>query len=186
VRVWAFSKVQDIHGNYYTIQYEQDSGDYYPARIVYTQRDGSSISKYRVIDFVYDTSRNDYCVQYTYSSAVTTRWRLQEIDIYVDVWSILGYLFTVTGTEVKEYKLGYTEETNGYDSSRLNTVGEYGNNGSSIISSLTFTWDDTELGFNPPILHSTPPYGSNGFIPQCDETAYVGDFNGYGKDGLYV
>jgi len=39
VKEWGLSKVVDIYGNYYTIQYEQDGNMMYPRSIVYTGND---------------------------------------------------------------------------------------------------------------------------------------------------
>ncbi|MBI9100758.1 MAG: hypothetical protein JEY91_19960, partial [Spirochaetaceae bacterium] len=95
-RVWALNKVIDIHGNYYTVEYNEDSngGDYYPHKIVYTQNDSGAISKYKEIVFTYDTSRNDYGPIYN-PSKVDLNERLQWITILID------------GNLLRKYELKY-------------------------------------------------------------------------------
>ena len=48
------NKVEDVHGNYYIIKYEEDSqnGDYYPARIVYTKHDepGYELTTFKTVE----------------------------------------------------------------------------------------------------------------------------------------
>ena len=57
--VWGVSKVEDLCGNSYIIEYLEDSvkGTYYPLKVTYTM--GNGLSKFRTVIFSY-TSRTDH------------------------------------------------------------------------------------------------------------------------------
>jgi hypothetical protein len=52
VRAWALSRITDLHGNYYEVEYYQDAGQYYPKKITYTL--GSWASRFYAVTFDYD------------------------------------------------------------------------------------------------------------------------------------
>jgi RHS repeat-associated protein len=66
VLLWSLSKVVDIHGNYYFIEYNEDAtnGDFYVVRITYTQNEKKTVSALRTVEFSYET-RNDHYVMYS-------------------------------------------------------------------------------------------------------------------------
>jgi len=172
VRIWALSKVEDIHGNYYIVEYGADNGEYYPEKIVYTM--GNGLSKKRTVEFLYE-GRNDYWPDYTQSARVETRNRLKEIEINVDVIEINFFdLFTIelSGSLVRKYKLEYEGGTSGIDFSRLTQIKV--DDGSIdtqsfewVIDNRNFVWRDMSQG-NIDLL-------KNGF---------TGDFNGDGKTDI--
>jgi hypothetical protein len=51
IRTWALSRSEDKFGNYYTVTYTVDQGEYYPVTITYTMNDGGSLNKYRYVEF---------------------------------------------------------------------------------------------------------------------------------------
>jgi RHS repeat-associated protein len=167
VRVWTLSKVEDINGNFYTVEYMEDEGEFYPKRIIYTQ--GNGIKRYRVIDFEYE-GRIDYSTQYTFGSAVTMKLRLTKITVNVNVPEIFSYMLTIFGDEVKRYELKYNDNIN---VSRLVKVEEYGAN-NRIIDYQSFEWEDIDY---------TPGWNkTNNFLFPNSQDNYVnsGDFNGDG------
>ena len=57
--LWALSKVEDVHGNYYTIEYAEDrtNGDYYPWQVTYTKNNVAPLAHTTFIRFAYETRR---------------------------------------------------------------------------------------------------------------------------------
>jgi hypothetical protein len=134
-RVWALCKVEDLTGNFYTVDYEQNEGEYYPLKITYTQ--GNGLSRFRTIDFVYDkTIRADYCSLYIQNSKVVTRYRLKEITVKVDVVRILGIPFW--SKAVRSYKLDYAVTT---ADSKIVKIDEFGSENNQI-NSFSFNWTE--------------------------------------------
>lgn len=58
IHTWALNKVQDLQGNYYTIEYFQSGGKLYPETISYTKNDAVSGLAERTIEFEYDSVSN--------------------------------------------------------------------------------------------------------------------------------
>jgi RHS repeat-associated protein len=181
IRVWALSKVEDLNGNYYRIEYSSANGEYYPHAIAYTLRNGGIISQMRTVEFVYE-DRDDYYGEFSQSSVVVTRNRLSKIIVKVDVTAInIFNLFQIEigGTTVREYILNYRNAENP-GSSKLISIDELDKNGLSINRSV-FTWSsyaDTDPDyivktFTAPIEFH-PAFGSR----------MIGDMNGDGKADL--
>jgi hypothetical protein len=116
-RLWALSKAADIHGNYYTIEYYEDTeddtiGGYYPVKITWTK--GNSQTKYYTVEFLYE-SRPDYGKKY-----IPTR---VEIDKRL-VWIVVK----AGGNLLRKYRLDYDEGI-ATGRSRLTKIVEYGDDG---------------------------------------------------------
>ena len=155
--LWALTKVVDLQGNYYEVEYNEDTanGDYYPIRIKYTKNDGHPLQAYRTVEFSYE-DRNDHWSAYTFSAKVDINKRLEWITI-----STGGNLF-------KKYKLNYNySSTTG--KSKLISIQEFGNGDN--FHEYSFEWQNGENVFTCSIW-SPAGQGSN---------QMTGDFNGDGK-----
>jgi|GEM_PF-2557452 len=106
IRKWALAKVEDIYGNYYTVEYEENGGELYPTQIVYTQ--GEGVSRYRTVEFSYNEStRVDYYDTNEGGARVTLNWTLKEVEIKTGVIDILGITFS--GDRVRRYAVDYID-----------------------------------------------------------------------------
>ncbi len=181
IRVWALSKVEDTNGNFYTVEYREDSGEFYPARIVYTQRSNAS-PRLRVIDFEYDeSSRKDYCTQYTYSAPVTTKWRLKSITVKVNVPQFFNYPITILGDLVRSYDLVYEGGESGIDVSRIVNINVLGAGG-ELTDNTIITWSNKQSQTNDNF--TTISYLPWGGYQTAVGRWLIGDIHGYGKTDL--
>ncbi|TAL35972.1 MAG: hypothetical protein EPN93_09235 [Spirochaetes bacterium] len=148
VRVWALSRVEDAHGNYYTIEYDERDGEWYPTRIVYTR--GDDISEYRVIEFSYE-GRSDTVIKYDFGTRVETLLRLREISIHTGVTEIFS--LQTGGDLVHRYEIEYAPVTE----SRVERIREFdANNEEQPSTTLDWEGDDTLAydGYYETIAHS--------------------------------
>jgi YD repeat-containing protein len=175
VRIWSLNKLSDIHGNFYTIQYAQDSGEIYPEKIIYTQSVHGGISRFRVVEFVYDTGRADYFQSFLSGSPVETKWRLQRVMIKTGVMTWGGFQVPFTGDLVRRYELSYSV---GATTSRSTLTGiqEFGSDNISSLPAKNFTYRD----------------GSNGLVANYNAapigytSVQSGDCNGDGEADLML
>jgi RHS repeat-associated protein len=116
VYLWALSKVMDIHGNYYTVEYSQDStnGDCYPERITYTRNESKPLAADRTVEFSYET-RTDHHMIFNPTRIDQDR-RLKWITIKIG------------GKLLRKYRLDY-EYGAVSGRSRMIAVQEYGGDG---------------------------------------------------------
>ena len=143
--VWGLNKVIDVHGNYYTIQYNEDliNGDFYPARIIYSNNDTYAISGDYTIDFTYE-NRTDHWKKYL-PTLVDMDKRLKWISV------------NVNSSLLRRYRLNYEYGSKG-SLSRLVSVQEYGSDGTSALPSKIFEYDygqkgyDYTPGYNPALM----------------------------------
>jgi RHS repeat-associated protein len=176
IRAWALSRVEDVHGNYYTVDYIKDAGEYYPKRIIYTQ--GNGIKKFRVIDFEYDDSetRKDFWTQYVYSSAVTIKRRLVKIKVQIDVPEFFGYLVPIFGTDVREYSFEYEGGKSGVDVSRVIKIITLNGNGEES-EKINFIYIKNSNGDGTWVIRNNGTL----WINDANTTVISGDYNGDGK-----
>jgi hypothetical protein len=116
--VWLLSKVMDVLGNYYVIEYTIDgtTGAYYPVRITYTKNENNAINKYRTVEFSYET-RTDHCAMYN--------------PTYADMQKRLKWITVkIGGNLLRKYRLDY-EYGASTAISRLTTIQEYGSDGNT-------------------------------------------------------
>ncbi|MDC7223335.1 MAG: SpvB/TcaC N-terminal domain-containing protein, partial [Spirochaetales bacterium] len=133
-RVWALRKVLDVNGNYYLVDYDEDTenGDYYPEKVTYTM--GNDLSTYKEISFSYE-EREDHYATY-YPSKIDLNKRLNKISISSD------------DKTIKYYELQYDDQTSNADPSKLCSLIEYGANGSTF-STIDFEWTEQEITLSP-------------------------------------
>jgi len=177
---WLIDKVMDSNGNFYTVEYDQDSGEVYPTKIIYTQNEGSGIGYYRSIEFAYDTNRTDHFPNYSYNTNIETKWRIADITVKTDIFNIFGLTVPLTGSQVRRYHLSYS---NGIISgkSRLSSIQEFGTDDVSSLPAQNFTWTDGSVASSG--LFNFPRTVLSSLATNIPIAEYVltGDFNGDGK-----
>jgi hypothetical protein len=187
--LWSLSKVMDIHGNYYVIEYNQDNvnGDYYPVRITYTKNERKPLQALRTIEFSYEL-RNDHYVMYSPTKQDMDH-RLKWITVKMD------------GSLLRKWRLDY-EYGAATGRSRLTAIQEYGSDGDvpdgwevdgsftgtgKVLPKVKFVWaEDTSPG-EFTIVTPTDSNGCTGdayqsdlrYDPGCN--IIPGDYNGDGK-----
>ncbi|HEX3043374.1 MAG TPA: FG-GAP-like repeat-containing protein [Bacillota bacterium] len=158
-RLWTLNKVIDLQGNYYTIEYTEDTinGDYYPSQIAYTQNDSAPLTSYRTVTFTY-VPRTDHCPLY--------------IPSFVDMDQRLLWITVRIGNNlIRKYQLVYE---NGISTgrSRLIKIQEFGSDEATALPDSNFEWQEGDNSFVDN-LWSAAGTGSSLQMP--------GDFNGDGK-----
>ena len=96
-RVWALNKVEDLHGNYMTISYQNNGatdGSYYPLEIHYTGNSNTGSATKRSVKFEWE-NRPDVVTTYIGGSMITQNQRLSHIKTYLN------------GNLIKKYKIEY-------------------------------------------------------------------------------
>jgi RHS repeat-associated protein len=176
-RLWALSRVEDVHGNYYRIEYAEDTinGDFYPIKIEYTKNDANPINKIRTIELFYE-ERDDHWKQY--------------VPTLMDIDHRLKYIVVeIGGNLLRKYKLDYEYGTS-TNRSRLIELIEYGADGNSpdsanwlvdsayvpdgtSLPSVEFNWGETA---NKLIKQDDQYFG--GYT--STDVFYPMDFNGDG------
>ena len=182
--LWALKKVVDLQGNYYEVEYNEDTvnGDYYPVRITYTKNDGNPLAAYRTVEFSYE-DRTDHGLMYHFSAGVDMDKRLKWITVKVG------------GNLLRKYRLDY-EYGSSTGRSRLVAVQEYGSDGNyplipwvdgsymatgNTLPTDRFTWQNSENGWTPyqtlnQFGKDSDEYTDNNYFP-----ILTGDWNGDGK-----
>jgi len=176
-RAWALSKVEDIYGNYYIVEYmdkDKSLGEIYPVKIVYTLND--DISTYRAVIFEYSDDRLDDPLSYRYNSKFITKKLLSRIEVKYDVTDYFG--LETNGELVTAYELDYYKN---HRYSMLCSIDELSNeSGTSRSFELignpkeNFTFDELKA-----TMHSTASWGTSW-------RTITGDFNGDGKTDVGV
>ncbi|MFH0975680.1 MAG: FG-GAP-like repeat-containing protein [Spirochaetota bacterium] len=173
LRAWALSKVEDLHGNYYSIEYSQDtSGEYYPTKITYTENLGFPISDDRSVEFGYQ-NRSDYYPSYAFGCSVQTQKRLQYIYVKLD------------GTTSRTYTL-YYDNGGTVGGTRLTSVADSG----SADGELDLTWEqsngDGTFDISNPAIMSGSVNLSSAWINPASSKIITADFNGDGKTDFLI
>ncbi|MBN1649487.1 MAG: VCBS repeat-containing protein [Spirochaetales bacterium] len=126
-RLWALHKVEDPFGNYYEIDYSEDtiSGDYYPEIITYTK--GNGISTYKTVEFSYE-GRPDTVLRFDPSRV--------EMDKRLDFIKIC-----VNGTQTIRYEFLYSDNgLSAVDGSLLENIRIYGKGDALFPQKYKFEW----------------------------------------------
>lgn len=172
IRVWALRSITDLSGNYYEVEYYQNSGQFYPKKIVYTL--GGGASKHYTVTFSYDqSSRPDKEVSYAQSSFVQTNWRLTEV--LVEAQQPIWWIFSWT-VQVRRYALGY-DTTPGLLVSRVKTWQEF-DSANNSKPAVTFDWSNGTDNFQ--IWSKYFPTGEG----LGNYRHYFADVNGDGRTDL--
>ncbi|NOZ33948.1 MAG: hypothetical protein GXO80_01440 [Chlorobi bacterium] len=157
VMYWLLNKVYDTKGNYYTIKYKEENGEFYPLEIKYTGNTGAGLAAYNKIKFYY-TRKTDKSNAFVAGSEFKSTVLLSDINIYNNDKLIRKYSFTYSYnmfSRLSEIKL--FENKN----SKINTTKiEWGN-------------ETTAIQENNINLKGTGDY-------------YPGDYNGDGKTDIMI
>jgi RHS repeat-associated protein len=162
---WCLDKVQDVHGNYMTITYQQYQGEIYPDTISYTNNTGNtSANTGHSVRFILE-DRNDIHPVYTTNYEVKTAKRLKTIEVYGN------------SSFQRRYVLNYDYSANS-SRSRLISVIQYDRDNTRTLPPSTFGWQTggavgtfTETSFS---ATSWPTLGDN-------FKQFKGDINGDGR-----
>lgn len=146
VRLWFLNKVEDLHGNFYTVNYQDIDGEPYINSIVYTASAGGGVSRYRSVLFAYE-SRNDRVDTYHDGARSTRRIRLRDIEVRSNAQCQIaaGALTACTmGSLVRRYRFSYdySPETG---RSRLVKFQEFGSNGIDAKPPVIFGYESTNV-----------------------------------------
>jgi RHS repeat-associated protein len=169
IREWALSKYTDSAGNFYTVNYFEDTvgGDYRPTSVRYNQGHGRTTAY--TVDFSYE-ARPDHSMQYAQSAAVDEDRRLQWISV------------ASGGQLIRKYRLDY-EQGATTRASRLIAVQEYGRDGTSTLPAQRFAWQEGSRGWAA--VASRPGWGpDNGFTDANKYPLFMGDWNGDGRTDI--
>lgn len=128
-RLWALSKVRDVHGNYLTVAYDKSDvagfGDYRPTSISYTANDAAGISATNSVVFSY-ANRSDLVPLY-------------EAGYVIEGLKLLASITSYAGTtKVRDYRLAY-DNNGAAGRPRLASVQECGSDGVCVPPTL-FGW----------------------------------------------
>ncbi|HEX6705225.1 MAG TPA: Ig-like domain-containing protein [Albitalea sp.] len=166
---WSLNKAKDPRTNFYTVTYATSAGQQVPARIDYTGNATSGRAPYNSVQFVYDTARTDVEAYYVLDVKVVNAARLINIKTYTGA------------TLVKDYRIGYgTSAVTAR--SRISSVTECGDAGSTCLPPTTFAWEDTSVNFNGPVIDYPPTSVEFGSLMKGDRGGdYWIDLNGDGR-----
>ena len=135
---WTLSRIEDVHGNYLTILYDEDiaNGTFYPQLITYTKGNGLT-QGFKTIEFTYE-SRTDHFKLYL-PTLVDMDKRLAGITVKFD------------GNLLRKYELDYDYGTTS-GLSRLVRVSQLGSDGITSQPPQEFVWEEGLNGFDSPEL----------------------------------
>lgn len=159
---WKVNRITDLYGNQVNYDYFRKNGNNYLAQITYGPA-GENI-----ITFFYK-SRNDNTASYLNGKKMEQNLLLDKIEI------------KFSSNIVRKYEFKYNYTTSSHSKySVLNEVIEYGT-GSSQLNSTAFSYhwaDDVSFALSATNSTNTDISGTSRIFP--------GDFNGDGKDDIYV
>ncbi|MBI5621321.1 VCBS repeat-containing protein, partial [Candidatus Falkowbacteria bacterium] len=157
IHTWYLSEIRDTNDNYVRYEYVKDGNRVYPSRVVYTGH--GSVDGIFAVSFSRE-ARPDVEVSYALGFAVTTSYRMNQIEV------------AVNGVWVRRYDLAYTLSTNTNPQSVLDrivesgrdeetgmmatmpsTVFEYQHSGKSFTTSTDWTFPNDVNG--DPVVLST-------------------------------
>lgn len=142
-RAWALTKVIDLNGNAYEVEYYQNAGQYYPKAVRYTL--GAGVSESFAVTFAYDESaRADRFTAYTQGAHVQTNWLLSEIAV-IQRSSCL--IFFTCSESIRRYGLSF-ETVMPQRQSRLINLRQIDAHGISLPP-MNFAWSQSQNGLQP-------------------------------------
>lgn len=164
---WGLTRVQDPNGNFMTVKYIKDRGQIYLDQIDYAGN--ATLQPTNRVTFSWE-SRTDKPTLYTLGFPVTTAYRLKAIDIFAN------------GDRVRKYELQYAY-SGITGRSLLQSVIQYGNNGSSHLPETTFAYQGDAGNAVIQQRWLIDSFGSSNTFANSPRY-FVGDFTGDGKTDL--
>ena len=156
-RSWALNKVSDRHGNEVRFVYTEDGSPFGSYRINYIEyrlnyTAGVSTAGYRV-DFIYGTQpAGDTEIGYGAGGVIEDIKRLTQINV----------TYTVSGTLVRRYDIGYESSLSSTNRSRINSITECAGSPLQCLSPTTITYNTGTNNLNGEVLTGvTLPSGTN-------------------------
>ena len=134
VHRWALDRVEDLNGNYYTVEYlhDEQSAAYYPQTITYTFNDAAPLGAYRTVHFAWE-GRPDVRTSYAEGTRQTTALRLASVESRVD------------GALHSRHELTYTLGTGG--KSLLSSVRVVGSDDTTALQPTRFRYSQGKQQF---------------------------------------
>jgi RHS repeat-associated protein len=180
VNTWYLVKMQDVHGNYLTIEYADDLGEKYPVKIRYNRHE--NLSHEKEIAFAYDY-RSDYWKRWFLGDSAEMRKRLSAILVYGD--SYYAGDIPLYKKLTHWYELVYTEKPD--NTSILSSLKFYDSANNEVTEAgISFTYDTGEMQVQ---RENEIPANRNFPLGFSDPTrrTFQGDFDGNGyADVLYT
>lgn len=187
---WALDRVEDPNGNYMTCSYWKDQSQVYLDQINYTGNT-SGLQTTNYVKFYWEV-RSDAPSMFTINFQVITAYRLKTIYMVANGSPYQGYKLTYNVASGHPYSAS-TER------SLLTSVQQFGKDltldspightngtitGGSFLPPISFTYQDsvTPLSGTFPANYDWTFSGSQG----SGYSVQVGDFNGDGKNDLYL
>jgi RHS repeat-associated protein len=207
-RVWALDKVEDVYGNYYIIDYMQNSGQlnldgssdgrygWYPSRIIYTlnNKSNSSFGRYRVVEFNYIGRPDD--MTDSKPTPVANIMLLSSIKVYTN--AVFDATWAMTSATLHHtYRLSYYDFNvdNIYDEnndatvetcnrSMLKTFQEWSGDGGLSRQPLTFTYTPNHAVNITNTGNRSMIFSKNNATLAKTTIISNADFDGDGKDDI--
>jgi len=182
VHKWLLNQVKDRSGNYYTINYEEDTenGNYRPSSIEYGFHETKNSNALAKVEFKYEP-RNDNQAKYYSQTIKRSMERLKTLNTFASENSVFS--------KVRSYTLNYASSGVG-SLSKIQSIQECDANG-ACLPALDFDWEEETLGnftestttFSTRMSNVKEPITSTG----SSDTARIkfGDFNGDGLKDIY-
>jgi hypothetical protein len=172
VRTWALNKVTDKVGNYMTVSYSKSepNGDYYPLRIDYTGKEGTSpLAPYASVRFGYEYKT---VTRYSYvgGSKIRNRSRLKTLSVY-------------DGENIaRQYRMTYEDGT-ATGRSRITSIQQCAGTAATAecLPALTLSWTDKTTTF-PAASVWVAAFGAGAFGKnEIQRPHFVRDVTGDGR-----
>lgn len=169
---WCLERVEDINGNYMTVEYTRDISALYPKFIYYTGNTQGPLPTFARVNFDYETRPDQFSV-YLPGFKLLTRQRLKTISTFVDVGG--------NSKLQTQYVLNYSQSRI-TSRSLLTSMVQYGSDGLSSLPPVTFNYQDAVR----PSYTLAGMSGNGDFANsvQNNMPRYYGDFNADGKTDI--
>jgi len=185
---WAVKRVQDRRGNYYVVDYTENTatGEHYPNQIRYTGNDATGLAPYNAVRFEYGAAtRPDLVVHYAGGSRSLVMKRLDKISAWINTAADGS-----GGTEASELRVGYTQSSSSLRS-LVNTL-TLCDGSNQCLPATSFGWQQRTSAHNNfaaagsgvwggpnPIYHTTQHY-----LKEVLQSVKQADMNGDGRMDL--
>lgn len=155
---WKVDRVEDLHGNYMTFEYEREWDRLYPSRISYTGNSQTSLLPFAEVVFNYISRQVTPVRRYDTGYPMANNMQMTDIEVKVD------------GQLQRKYVLAYTESPRtGRD--LLTRIEQFGADGQTSLPPIDLFYIDEAVGYT---MDPTQQSGMR----------YAGDFNGDGRIDL--